>query len=367
MREIKLLQAADLHLDSAFESLSPEKAIERRKGQRELLFKLASVAEKRGVQAVLLVGDIFNGVEVERETVRDFCRAMGALPCPVIIAPGNHDPYSAYSVWETAHLPENIFVFKNAEIEGVEFPGVRARFWGAGFQNTFSRPLLSEFEAPEKRHDMPDVMVIHGDVGAGESAYNLITREDLQKSGMDYVALGHIHAASPLKMAGETVYAYSGCTEGRGFDETGEKGALLVTISDDGISSEFIPLGGVRYEIISVDVSGRNPLEAVLFAISGLSAKDSCRIILTGECTELPDVNFLRRKLDGALSELQIKDETSLKRDVWTQLGQDTLSGVFLGRLNLLFKAAESVEEREKIELAARYGLAAIENGGDLV
>ncbi len=367
MREIKLLQAADLHLDSAFESLSPEKAAERRKGQRELLYKLANIAEENGVQAVLLVGDVFNGVDIEHETEHDFCRAMGALPCPVIIAPGNHDPYSAYSIWETAHLPENIFVFKNAETECVEFPGVRARFWGAGFQNTFSRPLLREFEAPEKRHDMPDVMVIHGDVGAGESAYNLITRDDLMKSGMDYVALGHIHARSPLKMAGETVYAYCGCTEGRGFDETGEKGALLVTISDDGISSEFIPLGGVRYEILTVDISGRNPLEAVLIAISGLSAKDCCRVILTGECTEMPDVNFLRKKLDGALSELQIKDETTLKRNVWSQLGQDTLSGVYLGRLNSLLKATGSVEAREKIELAARYGLAAIENGGDLI
>jgi DNA repair protein SbcD/Mre11 len=367
MREIKLLQAADLHLDSAFESLSPEKAIERRKGQRALLSKLAAAAEERGVQAVLLVGDVFDGAEVEHDTLRDFCRAMGALPCPVIIAPGNHDPYSVYSVWETSHLPENIFVFKNAEIEGVEFPGVRARFWGAGFQNTFSRPLLSEFEAPEKRHDMPDVMIIHGEVGTGESAYNLITREDLLKSGMDYVALGHIHARSPLKMAGETVYAYSGCTEGRGFDETGEKGALLVTISDDGISSEFIPLGGVRYEIINVDISGKNPLEAVLTEISALSARDSCRIVLTGECTEPPDLSFLRKKLDGALSELQIKDETTLKRDVWTFLGQDTLSGVFLGRLNSLFKSADSAEEREKIELAARYGLAAIDNGGDLI
>jgi len=367
MKEIKLLHAADLHLDSAFESLSPEKALERRIGQRKLLFKLAEIAETRGVQAVLLAGDVFNEISAERDTVRDFCKAMGVLPCPVIIAPGNHDPYTTYSVWETAHLPENIFIFKNAELEGVEFPGVRARFWGAGFHNIFSSPLLKDFEAPEKRHDMPDIMVIHGDVGINESAYNLISREDFLKCGMDYVALGHIHARSPLKMAGDTTYAYPGCTEGRGFDETGEKGALLVTISDDGISSEFIPLGGVRYEIIAVDISGRDPLTAVLSSISSLSAKDCCRIILTGECENLPDVNYLRRKLDGALSELQIKDETTQKHSVWVQMGQDTLSGVFLRKLDSQYKATESIEERNKIELAARYGLAAIENGGDLI
>lgn len=367
MKEIKLLHAADIHLDSAFESLSPEAAAERRKGQREILFKLAAAAEERGADAVLLCGDIFNGIDAELQTERDFCRAMGALSCPVLVAPGNHDPYTAYSIWETMRLPSNVYVFKNADIECVVLPGVHARFWGAGFQNAFCRPLLRDFVSPEKRIDMPDIMVLHGDVCSGDSAYNSISREDLLHCGMDYVALGHIHARSPLKMAGETAYAYPGCTEGRGYDETGEKGALFVTVSDDGVSAEFIPLGGVRYEIITVDIGGKNAIKAIMNAVSGLTRNDCCRLILTGECDELPDVGLLRSKLDGMFRELQIRDETTLKRDVWAQLGEDTLSGVFIGRLYKMYKSAKSTEERTKIELAARYGLAAIENGGDIL
>ena len=367
MKEIKLLHAADIHLDSAYESLQPASAAERRKGQRALLYKLAEVAEARGADAVLLCGDVFNGIDAERDTERDFCRAMGTLGCPVLIAAGNHDPYTAYSMWETVHLPENIYVFKNPAIECVELPGVHARFWGASFQNAFSRPLMRDFVPPDKRADLPDVMVIHGEITDGESAYNAISREDLLKSGMDYVALGHIHMRSPLKKVGETAYAYPGCTEGRGFDETGEKGALLITISDDGVSEEFIPLGGVRYEILSVDIGGKNVIKAVLAAAEGLSTNDCCRLILKGECEQLPDVNLLRQKLDGLFRELQIRDETTIKRDIWAQLGQDTLSGVFLGKLNRLYKAAKSTEEREKIALAARYGLMAIENGGELI
>jgi len=367
MKEIKLLHAADLHLDSGFESLPPETAAERRKEQREILFKLSGIAESHGVDAVLLSGDIFNGIDAERETERDFCRTMGVLKCPVLISPGNHDPYTAYSIWETVHLPENIFVFKNSNIECVVLPGVKARFWGAGFQNTFCRPLLRDFSAPEKRTDMPDIMVIHGDVGAGESAYNSISREDLLKCGMDYVALGHIHTRSPLKKVGETAYAYPGCTEGRGYDETGEKGAYLVTISEDGVSAEFIPLGGIRYEVIEVDIGGKNIVKAVLNAVEGLSTNDCCRLILKGECEELPDANLLRKKFEGLFRDLQIRDETTLKTDVWAQVGQDTLSGVFISKMSKMYKAAKSTEEREKIELAARYGIAAIENGGELV
>jgi len=367
MREIKLLHAADLHLDSAFESLSPEAAAERRQGQRELLFCIEEIAEKRGVSAVLLSGDVFESNNIRSETQRDFNSALGALSCPVLVAPGNHDPYFAHSIWETMRLPGNVYVFKNAEIESVEFSGIPVRFWGAGFQNTFCASIIRGFSAPEKNEGIPDVMVIHGDTAVGAVDYNPISRDDLIKCGMDYVALGHVHARSSLQRAGETVFAYPGCTEGRGYDEIGEKGVLIVTISDNGVSSEFVPLGGVRYEIITVDVGGKDIVAAVEEAVSGLSQNDCCRLILAGECEQLPEVNFLRKQLEGRFCELQLRDETTQKRDVWAQKGQNTLSGVYLDRLYIMYNAAGSVEEREKIELAARYGLSAIENGGDVI
>ena len=367
MKEIKLLHAADLHLDSAFESLSPEASAERRNGQRKILFKIAEIAEERGVNAVLLCGDVFDGNSIERETARDFCRALGVLSCPVLVAPGNHDPYTVSSVWETLPLPENIYVFKNPEIERALFPGVPIKFWGAGFQNTHCDSLLRDFSAPERHDDVPYIMLLHGDTGAAAADYNPISRDDLIKCGMDYVALGHIHARSQLQKAGETAFAYPGCTEGRGYDETGKKGVLIVTISDNKVSEEFVPLGGVRYEIISVDVSAGNILQDVQEAVYGLSENDCCRLILTGECLELPDVIQLRKKLDGRFRELQIRDETTKKRDVWTLRGQNTLSGVYIDKLYIMYKAASSDNEREKIELAARYGLSAIENGGELI
>ncbi|MFB0921176.1 MAG: metallophosphoesterase [Oscillospiraceae bacterium] len=367
MRELKLLHAADLHLDSAFESLSPEQAAERRQGQRELLFSIEEIAEKRGVDAILLSGDVFEGSSAKSETQRDIGSSLGAISCPVLIAPGNHDPYSVGSVWKTLRLPENVFVFKNAEFECVEIKGVPGRFWGAGFQNTFSPPLLREFSAPEKTDDIPDIMVIHGDTGVGASEYNPISRDDLIKSGMDYVALGHIHTRTPVLRAGKTAYAYPGCAEGRGFDELGEKGALLVTISDSGVKAEFAPLGGVRYEIISVNIGGKDAYEAALDATGELTKNDCVRLILTGECETPPDLNALRKSLEENFRELQLRDETVMKRDIWAQRGQDTLTGVFLDRLYIMYEAAKNGSERERVELAAKYGLSAIENGGELI
>lgn len=364
MKEFKLLHAADLHLDSVFESLSPKDAEARRAGQRDMLYRLADAAESLEVDALLLSGDVFNGIDVERETERAFCRAMGALKCPVLVSPGNHDPYTPYSFWETTHLPENVYVFTNANIECVELPGVRARFWGAGFQNAFCRPLLRDFKAPPKRNDLPDIMVLHGDVTQGESAYNSISRDDLVKCGMDYIALGHIHARSGLRRVGETSYAYPGCTEGRGYDETGEKGALFVKMSDSGVDAKFVPLGGVRYEIAEVDVGGKDPVRVVGAALAGLTRKDCCRVVLTGECEQPPDLMDLRRRFSPMLRELQLRDKTTEKVDVWARLGEDTLGGVFVSRLFNKYKEAKTADEQRLIELAARYGLEAIENGG---
>ncbi|MEG1460898.1 MAG: DNA repair exonuclease [Oscillospiraceae bacterium] len=365
MTNFKLLHAADLHLDSPFEALSPEAGEARRSAQRRLLFRLAELTEERGASALLLCGDVFDSDKIALETERDFCRALGALPCPVLVAPGNHDPFFPGSVWDRMKMPPNVHVFKTTEIQCLELPGIPARFFGAGFQNSFCPPLLRGFSPQKKQEGLWDIMLLHGDVCPGKSDYNPISPGDISACGMDYLALGHIHTRDIQKSAQGVCYAYPGCGEGRGFDELGEMGALLVGFSETGISTEFIPLGGARYEIISLDLSDSEPLEAALLATEQLSKNDYCRLILSGECLELPNIQALRSSLEGRFAELQIRDNTRQKRDIWELAGQDTLSGVFLKKLGNLLENAQTDNERKKLELAAAYGIAAIENGGE--
>ena len=89
---IKLLHAADLHLDSPFSGLSPEQAAARRKEQRELPAKLAELCRIHGCDALLLAGDVFDGESVAPETVEALLAAFAACPCPVFLAPGNQPP-----------------------------------------------------------------------------------------------------------------------------------------------------------------------------------------------------------------------------------------------------------------------------------
>ena len=53
---VKIVHAADFHLDSAFGALSAEQARQRRRESRELLTRLCNYVNQNGVDLVLLAG-----------------------------------------------------------------------------------------------------------------------------------------------------------------------------------------------------------------------------------------------------------------------------------------------------------------------
>ena len=69
-KTIKILHAADLHLDSPFEGLDEEKAAQRRAEQRETLHRIAEYAKLSNADLVLLAGDLLDGDGVYRESAQ---------------------------------------------------------------------------------------------------------------------------------------------------------------------------------------------------------------------------------------------------------------------------------------------------------
>ena len=121
-----------------------------------------------------------------------------------------------------------------------------------------------------------------------------------------------------------------------------------------------------RYEILPVEVTGCDPLLAVHTVLPENTARDVYRIVLTGEVDTPPDLSRLRRNLDDCFFSLQLRDETRLRQDVWERAEEDSLRGIFLRRLREKYDSAQA-EERELIEQAARWGLAALDNMEEVV
>ena len=356
---IKFLHTADLHLDAPFAALSPEQAAARRQEQRELLTELAEAANTHDCDLVLLAGDLFDSAGASDETLLALQRTLSAIRAPVFISPGNHDCLLPGSAYLTEVWPENVHIFKTDAIEAVELPEKQLRVYGAGFTARHERPLLEGFRA--KADGWTNLMVLHGDATQAASPYNPITPEQLAASGLAYLALGHIHQASGLLRCGSTCYAWPGCAMGRGFDELGQKGAYLGEVSDSGVRLDVLPLHGRSYEILRVE-AGDDALAAVTAALPEDTQNDIYRVILTGERSGSVDTAAITDELSPRFYALEVRDRTTVCRDIWDGCGEDSLRGLFLQELRRQYDAAPDDAVRRRIEQAARFGTAAMDD-----
>ncbi len=355
---VKILHAADFHLDSPFSGLTEEKARQRRRECRELVSRLVDYANSQGVELMLLCGDLFDSRRVYAQTTEELSAALGRFRGQVVITPGNHDPWSRHSPYARQNWPENVHIFREEGLERVDFPQYGCAVYGAAFTAEEAPPL--ELTESLVREGEVTLLAIHGEVTGGSSRYRAIHPRVLERSGVDYAALGHVHACSGVQYAGKTAYAYCGCPEGRGFDELDEKGFLVGEVGEGKVELRFVPFARRQYRQIAVDVTGRDACAAAQEALSG-AAEDICRLVLTGERGDDTDVPMLEERLSPLVWQLEIRDRRREAENIWSRCGEDSLRGLFLARLREEYNGAD--EERKRIiEQAVRYGLAAMEN-----
>lgn len=359
---LRFIHAADFHLDSAFGALSAQQAAARRRESRELAFRLANYVNGHGVELVLLAGDLFDSGSAFRETGEQLAEALGQMQARVFIAPGNHDWAGPGSPWLTVDWPENVYIFRENRLTAVEVPEWGLTIHGAGFtapeQGT---GFLTGFAAP--RDGRLHIGLLHGELDPAAARYDPIRKEEIAASGLDYLALGHIHKRTEPLTFGRTVCAWPGCPEGRGFDELGEKGFYEGVIDGGSVSLTFVPFSRRRYEILEVDVTGRSPRAAVEAALPADTARHLYRILLTGETGEGgADAAALREALADRFYALEVRDHTRMAEDIWARAEEDSLRGLFLRELRAKWNAAKTDEERETVTQAARFGLAALDH-----
>jgi DNA repair exonuclease SbcCD nuclease subunit len=359
---LKFIHAADFHLDTAFAALPPGQAAERRRESRELAFRLADYVNSRGIQLVLLAGDLFDSAAPYRETGETLAEALGRMKAQVFAAPGNHDWYGPGSPWLTVDWPENIHIFRENAITSVDLPELGVTVHGGAFTGPEQgSSLLSGFSAPEDGRI--HLGLLHGEIEPAERRYNPLERGEIAASGLTYLALGHIHKRGEPTRYGQTLCAWPGCVEGRGFDEQGEKGFYEGTAGGGTVSLTFVPFAGRRYETLEVDVTDRSPRAAVEAALPKDTEKDLYRILLTGETGERgAESKALETALAGRFYALEVQDRTRMAADIWARAGEDSLRGLFLRELRAKWDAAADEAERETITQAVRFGLSALDH-----
>lgn len=342
---MKILHAADLHLDAPFTLHPPEHASYLRRKQRQIPEQLLTLVRREHCDLVLLAGDLFDG-PASRETLDALGTALAEMAVPVFISPGNHDLCCSTSPYLTERWPENVHIFTEPTIRSVSVPQLDCRIYGAGYDAMDCPPLLEGFlaQGQERYH----IAVLHGDPTQTRSAYCPITAAQVRESGLDYLALGHIHQGGVFR-SGETLCAWPGCAMGRGFDELGEKGVLIVTLGAIA-DAKAVPLDVPRFHEAAVP-AGKDPQTAIRDHLPPVPSEDFFRIDLTGEA-EPPDL----RALYGAFSQyphLQLRDRTVPAVDLWQSIDEDTLEGIYFRTLRDAMDAAPE-QDKQVFALAAR-------------
>ncbi|MBO4343946.1 MAG: metallophosphoesterase [Clostridia bacterium] len=361
---MKFIHCADLHLDSPFTLSSYSEAGKRRAELRNDFSALVSYAKSEKCGLFIIAGDLFDDAYITKDTSEMLIKEISSFPeCRFVITPGNHDPYRANSPYYYLEFPENTHIFKSGEIEYVEYPEINTRVYGYAFTSEYmTKSPLSGFRA--KEDGMINILVAHGDMLSPLSSYCPITENEIKSSGMDYVALGHIHKATEVKYAGKTAYAYCGCIEGRGFDETGYKGAFAGEVTKESLDIKMVKFSKKRYEIAKCDVTGANDF------------KDAERII-SSACASYGSDTALRVVLEGVTSDgFSLSDEEIrliLPKPYYVELRDNTLpllnaeylekdntiTGAFYRKLLPKIKSGDE-KERENAILALKYGLKAL-------
>lgn len=322
---MKLLHSADWHLDAPIQGRTPEQTFLLRQALLSLPHNISALARQERCDLMLLSGDLFDG-PCSAESLAAVQQALGEAAMPVFIAPGNHDPISTDCPWNREGWPENVHIFRSAAMESVCLPHLRCQVYGAAFQGPESGPLLRGFHA--QRGEGHALCVLHGDPTVTDSPYDPITRAQVLDSGLDYLALGHIHKGDSFR-AGDTLCAWPGCPLGRGFDELGQKGVLIVTL-EDSCQSRFVPLPGPRFHWLKAPVQD-DPVSAVAGVLPAADSKDFFRVELTGEC-EPPQLDAIAAQFPG-FPNLELRDTTVPPMDLWENAGDDTLEGVYFSLL----------------------------------
>lgn len=366
MNSVKILHTADLHI-GARESFLGARAQSRQAETLITFEKIINIAKENNVDILLIAGDLFNSNSVDTAFCDRVFECFASIPdTKIVVSCGNHDPLSFDSPFRKYKNPKNLYVLETQDCF-VEFSDINTRVYGRSFKEVYTQGV-SRFSI-KTNSSFINLMCIHGDLRADlGSNYNSITTEFIENSGMDYIALGHVHKRTDVSKIGNTYLSYCGCPEGQGFDELGEKGVYLGEISKDECNLQFVPTARRMHICENVDISGALSSTEIADKILNCLkenypdnySENLYKIILNGYVDEdaVISVPEITSRLNESLYFAKVRNKTEIKVDFNALTQEQSLKGIFVKNMLARIDAADEAE-KEKFRLALNIGLKA--------
>ena len=355
---MKFVHCADVHIGMEF-ALNRLRSRQRKAEILQSFLRIVEYCRDEEVDILLIAGDLFDSENVEEAAVQQIKDAFSTIPATdIYIAPGNHDPYTITSPYRQDGWSGNVTIFGGTP-RVIENKEKGYRIWGCGFESCYvTDRLLMGVRLP--KDELINIGILHGQlVGkSGKSEYNAITDEDIEKSGIDYLALGHVHKQTRVQKIGDTLYAYSGTIEGQGFDEDGIKGFYTGELSKlllgrHELITEYVSTSRRRYYHVNVDVSGATDraevVDRICRAAQSVTEDDAFTVLLSENRVEdnlykitligdigeeaAVSVEELSAQLSGKFFYIKMRDNTRLLLDYEELAKENSLKGMYTARM----------------------------------
>ncbi len=351
---MKILHTSDLHLGSPLNAhLSPDKVRERKAELLSSFERMAEDAVHERVRVFIIAGDLFDTEKITRALAERVLGIMARYPSlDFLYLSGNHEKTALAD--SGAAIPNNLkffgdeWTYFNYEYEQVCIAG---------------RSEISEgmFSSLNLNYDKSNIVVLHGALAQARSGGETIGMREAEGKSIDYMALGHYHSYSRTVLDDGCTAVYCGTPEGRGFDEAGAKGYVIIEADGKNVRHSFRQFAKRTLHIVNVGIeNAESPIaveDRISDAIRAIPHSDIVRIVLSGE--RLPelfiDPESLSARWRQSYYHFELRDESMIRIDPESYRYDRSLKGEFIR----LVMSKEDMTDGEKDRII-RMGLAAL-------
>ncbi len=343
---MKFIHIADVHIN---------KPCKNSKIRKQKLFdafaKMIKFIKKENIDYLFIAGDFYEHRYINNVDIKYIDELFKEIPnTKIYISPGNHDPYTEDSIYNSYKFSDNVHIFRN--LDNIKNNDVN--IIGYGFTNFESKDINIQDIKNKINNDTSNILLIHGDLN-GSSIHNNMNVHELEKLNLDYIALGHIHKSNfncidkivdLNKLKKENIY-YSGSFLNdefkQNFDETGviygkiDKNRNLLNLNR-------LHFDNTEYIIKTVDISKiENTFKLIMYLDEKIMYDENkyYLINLVGNKNFILDEKYILKNLSNK-NILDIKDMRVKKINFENLRKENTLKGHFVN------KCLNKIEELEK-------------------
>jgi DNA repair exonuclease SbcCD nuclease subunit len=365
---LKILHTADIHLGMKFSGLG-NKGASQREQLRTTFKNVIFTAITEGVNIVLIVGDLFDTNQQPQRNIDLVIEQFNLLNqnnIPVCLIPGTHDSLDSSSIYRKVDFERkcpNLTIFADENVPYTEYPDLNLTVYGK--PNLSNRSRISPLkELKPSTSSKFHIAMAHGSFYIPEKIAeddHVFRFEEVQASGMDYLALGHWHRV--YKCSEKPPAWYSGPPEWIA-GQIARGAVLLVSFSDTGeVKVEPKKFGLRDYDEVEMDMNEIQDLAQLKMRISEGANQNLVRqVTLKGlrDAEFIVNLEEVRRDLEEQFFHLSVVDKSHPKLRELAEGEEQLIRSRFIKLMREQIGGLQG-KERDIAESALQYGVALLD------